>query len=527
MKIQATDKMKVKVLYENGRSITFEINDGGIYHTQEPYQIYVNHRFCKESRTIITSIYGLKPMETYLVEIKNEEDVLASIEITMSYESQTLNVREFGALGDGINDDTIYIQAAIMACPKDGRVLIPKGTYLIRSLFLKSHIKIELEQGSILLADNNRNHYPIFPGTIQSYDEKSEYHLGTWEGNPLPMFSGIITGIDVEDVQIYGEGILDGNAGKDNWWKNPKVMKTAFRPRMVFLYRCREVILQGITIQNSPSWVIHPYFSRDLKFYQLSIYNPADSPNTDGLDPESCENVEIQGVHFSLGDDCIAVKAGKIYMGKTYQQPCRNLLIRQCLMENGHGAITMGSEMAGGILDVHVESCLFQNTDRGLRVKTRRGRGKHAIIDQIHFQHIKMNDVKTPFVVNCFYFCDPDGKMPYAQSREYHPVDERTPEIKTLVFEDIQCDNCHVAASYFEGLPEKKIGTIIMKNIQISFADHVISDVPAMSLGVDACEKKGLIAKNVVLLQLEHVTVTGCQGEIELFSQVDQVIREK
>lgn len=525
MNMQLMQNISLELLYENARSITFEIKDGGIYHTQESYEIYVNHKFWKKTQTVITSLYGLKPMTFYLIEVKIKNLVMASMEITTSYESQTLDVGEFGAVGDGINDDTIYIQAAIMACPKDGRVLIPKGTYLIRSLFLKSHIKIELEKESILLADNNRSHYPVFPGMLQSYDEKSEYNLGTWEGNPLPMFSGIITGIDVEDVQIYGEGILDGNAGKDNWWHNPKVMRTAFRPRMIFLNRCRQITLQGFTLQNSPSWVIHPYFSKDLKFYQLSILNPADSPNTDGLDPESCENVDIQGVHFSLGDDCIAIKSGKIYMGKTFQQPCRNLRIRQCFMENGHGAITMGSEMAGGILDVHVESCLFQNTDRGLRVKTRRGRGKHAIIDQIHFQNIRMNHVKTPFVVNCFYFCDPDGKMPYAQSREYHEVDERTPEIKTLIFEDIRCDNCHVAATYFEGLPEKKIGHIIMKHVQIAFADQVISDVPAMSLGVETCVRKGLIAKNVALLEMKNVMIKGYQGEMELFSQVDQVIR--
>lgn len=525
MKLENTEIVNMKLLYENSRSITFEMNDGGIYHTLEPYQIYVNNIFRKESDTIITSLYGLKPMENYLLQVKKQNQVIASMEVQMSYESQTLNVREFGAFGDGVSDDTIYIQAAIMACPKDGRVLIPKGTYLIRSLFLKSHVKIELEKGALLLADNERSHFPVFPGMIQSYDEKTEYNLGTWEGNPLPMFSGIITGIDVEDVQIYGEGILDGNASKDNWWHNPKVMRTAFRPRMIFLNHCRQITIQGITIQNSPSWVVHPYFSKDLKFYQLSIFNPADSPNTDGLDPESCENVEILGVHFSLGDDCIAVKSGKIYMGKTYQQPCRNLRIRQCLMENGHGAITMGSEMAGGILDVHVESCLFVNTDRGLRVKTRRGRGKDAVIDQIHFQHIKMNHVKTPFVVNCFYFCDPDGKMPYAQSREYHEVDERTPEIKTLIFEDIQCENCHVAASYFEGLPEKKIGEIVMKQVHISFADHVISDVPAMSLGVETCVRKGLIAKNVAVLKLEEVEVDGYVGEKELFCGVDQIVK--
>lgn len=143
--------------------------------------------------------------------------------------------------------------------------------------------------------------------------------------------------------------------------------------------------LCGVTFKNSPSWTLHPYFSDNLKFYGLTINNPSDSPNTDGLDPESCKNVDIVGVKFSLGDDCIAVKSGKIYMGKKYRTPSENIHIRQCLMENGHGAVTVGSEMAGGVKNLVVEECRFYDTDRGLRIKTRRGRGKDAVLDQIIF----------------------------------------------------------------------------------------------------------------------------------------------
>lgn len=124
---------------------------------------------------------------------------------------------------------------------------------------------------------------------------------------------------------------------------------------------------------------------------------------------------------FSLGDDCIAVKSGKIYMGKKYKTPSENIHIRQCLMENGHGAVTVGSEMAGGVKNLVVEECRFYDTDRGLRIKTRRGRGKDAVLDQIIFRKIDMDQVMTPFVINCFYFCDPDGKTEFVQSREKMP----------------------------------------------------------------------------------------------------------
>lgn len=326
--------MELKLVMKSARSAVIEIADGGIYSTKEKYQIFVNHVFVKETETVITSLYDLKPETSYEVVIKgsSEEEKLS---FTTDYEFVTLNVKEFGAKGDGIQDDTKFIQAAILSCPEESSVLIPKGTYLITSLFLKSNIRIEIAKDAVLLASTQRHAYPQFPALIESYDEKEEYNLGTWEGNPLPMFAGIITGVHVQNVLIYGEGLINGNASKENWWKEPKVMKGAFRPRMFFINHCERITLQGIRFCNSPSWTLHPYFSNKLKFYNLTIENPSDSPNTDGLDPESCKEVEIAGIRFSLGDDCIAVKSGKIYMGKKYKTPSENIHIRQCLMENG------------------------------------------------------------------------------------------------------------------------------------------------------------------------------------------------
>ena len=235
--------------------------------------------------------------------------------------------------------------------------------------------------------------------------------------------------------------------------------------RMIFLNHCEHVVVQGIRVQNSPSWNIHPYFSDHLRFLDLTVLNPKDSPNTDGLDPESCKDVEIAGVYFSLGDDCIALKSGKIYMGSKYKRASEDIVIRQCCMRDGHGSITVGSEMAGGIKRVTVKDCQFLHTDRGLRIKTRRGRGKDAIIDEIIFEHIKMDHVMTPFVINCFYFCDPDGHNHYVQTKEVMPVDDRTPSIKKMTFRNIEAKNCHVAAAYFYGLPEQKIERVEMEQI--------------------------------------------------------------
>ena len=516
--------MDIRLIMRTARSAVIEIADGGVYYTKEKYQIYLNDIFVKKTETVVTSLFDLKPETDYQVEIiKENGDKAGSLAFTTKYEFVTLNVKDFGARGDGQTDDTRFIQAAILACPEKSRVLIPKGRYLVTSLFLKSDVNIEVAREAVLSASTERSSYPKFPALIESYDEKEEYTLGTWEGNPLPMFAGFITGISVKNVTVYGEGIINGNGASDNCWYNPKVMNEAFRPRMFFINHCKNITLQGVKFCNSPSWTIHPYFSNELRFYNLIIENPEDSPNTDGLDPESCKDVEIAGVRFSLGDDCIAVKSGKIYMGKKYKTPSENIHIRQCLMENGHGAVTVGSEMAGGVKSLLVEECLFSHTDRGLRVKTRRGRGEDAVLDKITFREIKMEHVMTPFVVNSFYFCDPDGKTEYVQSRKWMPADERTPSIKRLAFEDIDAKNCHVAAAYFDGLPEQKIEEIIMKNIIVTYAQNPKCDVPAMSAGVEPCSLKGIFARNIKKLKLENVVISGQEGEAVITDGVDEI----
>lgn len=527
--------MELRVIYSTARSATLECVESpphvhsagwdGIYEFSVMGAVYVNGEHVLDTKRVVFTVYDLMPDTDYEICLEREEQTVRTKFHTDS-EFVTINVREIGAKGDGIQDDTSFIQAAIMACPKDSRVLIPKGTYRITSIFLKSHIRLELAKGAVLLAETDRFKYPRFPGMIESYDETEDYNLGTWEGNPMPMFAGIITGIDVEDVVIYGEGLLDGQASFDNWWDNVREMRGAYRPRMVFLERCHDITLQGIHLKNSPTWVLHPYFSQRLRFLDLDVENPAVSPNTDGLDPESCKDVEIIGVHFSLGDDCIAIKSGKIYMGRRFKTPSENITIRRCLMENGHGAVTVGSEVGAGVKNVRVEDCVFRHTDRGLRVKTRRGRGKDSVLSDIHFERIRMDHVMTPFVVNSFYFCDPDGKSEYVQSREPLPVDDRTPAIKNLSFRDIKAENCHAAAAYLCGLPEQKIERIEMENVDISFADDAKEGVPAMLSGVEACTRKGFTIMNADTLICRNVTIAGQEGEVFELTGINHFVEE-
>jgi polygalacturonase len=271
---------------------------------------------------------------------------------------------------------------------------------------------------------------------------------------------------------------------------------------------------------------MHPYFSKNIKFLDMAIDNPYNSHNTDGIDPESCENVEIIGVTISVGDDCIAIKSGKLFMGKKFKKPSDNFIIRNCLMEKGHGSVVVGSEIAGGVKNIHVSQCLFKETDRGLRIKTRRGRGEDSVLDQINFSNIKMDGVYTPFVINMYYYCDPDGKSEYVYSKEALPVDDMTPSIKRLTFTDITCQNSEVAAAFFYGLPESPIEAVSLKNIVFEFKEEAQKGVPAMMSFLEPVSKMGIFARHIKQLTLDNVKVIGYQGKEKDIECVDNFIEK-
>ena len=334
----------------------------------------------------------------------------------------------------------------------------------------------------------------------------------------------MVTGINVRNVVITGEGILDGHASNENWWKYDREKIIAYRPRMIFLNHCSDITVHGITVQNSPAWNIHPYFSNHVRLIGMDIINPWDSPNTDGIDPESVNGLEITGVHFSVGDDCIAIKSGKYYMGSRYKTPSQNIEIRHCFMEHGHGAVTLGSEMSGGIKHVHVEECAFNNTDRGLRIKTRRGRGIDAIVDDILFRNISMNHVMTPFVLNCFYNqCDPDGHSDYVKNKTPLPVDYRTPSVKQLIFQNITVHNCHVTAAFIYGLPENKVDYVELSNIVVDYDKNAEPDEPAMMDGINKIAGLGFYINNVKKLVLNNIKIIGNKGDPFIIDHVDEI----
>jgi len=515
--------MKFNVIVKTSTSLTLELDNNTIVESDTTFDVFVDDEcvLLDENRNVF-SIYNLKPSQDYSVSIINNLNESFSKTIRTNKESVCLNVRRFNAKGDGVTDDTSSIQAAIMSCPKNGRVLIPAGDYSVKTIFLKSDITIEIAKDAVLSFTGQFFEGAILPGYIEN-SHGDEFYLGSWEGNPLDTYTALIQGIHVENVLIIGEGTLEGNG--HNYWDYPKVKRGAWRPRLFQIINSKNVTLQGITIQNSPSWTIHPLFSNDLIFADLKIINPRDSPNTDGLDPESCNNILIVGVYFSVGDDCIAIKAGKIYLGRKLKRPTQNMIIRNCSMNFGHGAVVLGSEMAGGIKNLLVKQCLFNETDRGLRIKTRRGRGKDAIIDNIHFENIKMEKVLAPLVINNFYYCDPDGKSDYVKTKEKLPVDDRTPYIGKLVFENIQANNSETTAGFFYGLPEQPITELVLKNCHFNFAVDAQPGEPAMMDDIPKYLKAGLIFNNVEKVNLTNITLDNIEGEKITLNNVQEVLK--
>lgn len=516
--------MDFKVINKTSRTISLELSNSTCFFSKNEYEIYINEIFYQTNNKNIVTIMDLKPNNIYEIYIK---DVITKCEspiyeVKTEHESITFNVRDFGAKGDGETLDTCFIQSAISSCPKDARILIPKGEYLVTSIFLKSDITIELEEGAVLKGSTNRKHYPILPGIMKD-NKGEEFYLGSWEGDPQDCFASMFTGVNVENVNIIGSGEIDGQASYENWWNEAKKKKIAWRPRMVFLVNSRNILMEGIKVKNSPSWNIHPMFSENLRCINLSLSSVKDSPNTDGINPESCKDVLIAGVNFSVGDDCIAIKSGKMYLGKKLGISSENITIRNCNMEFGHGAIVIGSEMSGGIKNVEATKCIFHKTDRGIRIKTRRGRGENGVIKGIKAENIIMKNVLTPFVINCFYFCDEDGKSEYVWSKDKYPVDENTPSIKNIYYKDIVCEDTEVSAGFFYGLPEKKIENIHLENISVSFKEDSNEDYPAMMSFLDKTKKSGLFVGNADRVYIKDFSINGEIGEKFVFTEVDNL----
>ncbi len=503
----------IGILYRGSTSACFEIAGTTAHYAKGPYEVLVDGQSRLRAETNVFSLYGLTPDTDYEVRVRFDSGETDEARLTTAHETCAMSVKEFGAVGDGVHEDTGSIQAAINALPEGGRLFFPKGTYLTLPISLKSHIIMELAEGATLLGSTDRERYPIITGIATDLVTGREIPLASFEGLERPCYQSLLYASHCEDITIVGPGTVDGNGQNGDWWHGFQDFPAA-RPRVLFVNRCENVTLHGITVKNGPAWHLHPFFSKNVSVLDCFITAPKVSPNTDGCNPESCDTVNIIGTRFSVGDDCIAIKSGKLEMAVKYKAPADHYTIRNCLMEFGHGAVTLGSEASAGVTNLAVTQCLFRSTDRGLRIKSRRGRGKDSVITGILFDNIRMEKVLTPIVINLWYnCCDPDCHDEYVWSREKLPVDDRTPYMGSFTFRNMDCTDAEVAACYIDGLTEMPIESVRLENINISFARDAKPDLPAMQEFATQRCKLGLYLDNVRNVTVKNVKLSGVEGE--------------
>lgn len=330
------------------------------------------------------------------------------------FAKRNFDITKFGAVPGAKADCTEAFARAIEACNKagGGRVVVPKGEFLTGAIHLKSNVNLHVSKGATIKFSTDENKYPIV--------------FTRWEGMELMSYSAFIYAYGQENIAITGEGTLDGQSDKDNWWpwngrdrygwkqgspnqraaraklyemmdRNVPVEQRVFgkgsylRPNFVQPYKCKNVLIDGVRVINSPMWEIHPVLCENVTVSNLWI--SSHGPNNDGCNPESCKDVLIKNCYFDTGDDCIAIKSGRNNDGRRIGVPTENIIVEDCVMKDGHGGITVGSEISGGVRNLFAQNCRLDspNLDHALRVKNNAQRG--GLLENFYFRNITVGQV--------------------------------------------------------------------------------------------------------------------------------------
>lgn len=366
------------------------------------------------------------------------------------FKNADYQITRFGAVPNNVNYlNTASINAAINKCNYDGggRVIVPKGVWHTGPITLKSNVNLYLEEGAVLQFTSDLSQYPLV--------------LTRWEGMDCYNYQPQVYAYDQHNIAITGKGTLDGGASNDNWWamcgatrfgwkegitsqrigrpllqtwnekKVPvekRILGVGFgmRVQLINFNKCKNVLIENVTLLRSPFWVIHPLLCENLTVRGVNINN--EGPNGDGCDPESCKNVLIENCRFHTGDDCIAIKSGRNNDGRTWNIPSENIIVRKCVMENGHGGVVIGSEITGGFNNLFVEDCKMDSPelDRVIRIKSNMCRGGQ--VDNVFVRNIEVGQCKEAVLkINLNY--DPQEK----DFRGYMPT------VRNVYLEKVNC----------------------------------------------------------------------------------------
>ncbi|HEY5393162.1 MAG TPA: glycoside hydrolase family 28 protein, partial [Hanamia sp.] len=355
--------------------------------------------------------------------------VLVKKIVPPTFANHDFSVLNYGAKADGSTDCLPAIKSAIEACNKagGGRVVIPGGTYFVKGpIHLLSNVNLHLDDKAIVKFSTNDDDF--LPNVLTRY-----------EGVELMNYSPLVYAYGQTNIAVTGKGTLDGQADNDHWWNwvgsprfgwkegmpkqsdpenEPKLMQMAaqgvpvedrvfgkghyMRPTMVEFYNCKNILIQGVTLINAPFWLIHPTLSQNITVD--GIVTNSLGPNNDGCDPESCTDVMIKNCSFTDGDDCIAIKSGRDEDGRRINVPCKNIIVQDCDMKDGHGGVVIGSETSGGVENVYAQNCVMSSPhlERAIRIKSNACRG--GVMKNFYFRNIKVGEVREAVVkINMLY----------------------------------------------------------------------------------------------------------------------------
>jgi polygalacturonase len=424
-------------------------------------------------------------------------------------------------------DNGAAFQAAFGALREagGGTLVLGPGVWKTGPVELFSRTTLVLEKGAVLSFIPDMERYPPV--------------WTRWEGIECYAMHPCIFSRGQSGVSVIGEGRIEGNGAY--WWDRARekkgqhsVPETAIerrlaelnpgyqhqpgggggrssqflRPPLVQFLDCTRVRLEGVTLVDSPFWTVHPLYCRDVTLSHLAICNPHDAPNTDGIDIDSCSDVLIEHCTINVGDDGIALKAGSGPDGLRVGKPTSKVRVNYCTVGDGHGGIVIGSETAGGVSDVKVSDCVFKGSDRGIRIKTRRGRG--GVIHDLDFRNIIMEGTLCPLVINTYYRCGTapeDGWF----SLLPQPVKKETPEIRDVTVRNIRAVGCRASAGFVAGLPESPI-----RNLRVTdcfFSTDENSATPAaesdMYWGIPEVDTKSFRILNADNPRFENCRIEG------------------
>ncbi len=438
-------------------------------------------------------------------------------------------IEDFGAKGDGVFDNTAAFKAAFEAVAENGggKLTVGAGKWLAGPVDIPSDTVFELCEGAELVFMTDPNLYP--PAFTR------------WEGVECYAMHALVRSEKTKNVKICGKGTINGNGAE--WWKTVKEKKarkqsspeesyeialaklnpgyenqagggggreTQFlRPCSVEFINCENVTIEGIKIVDSPFWTVHPLYVKNLKIEKVHIENPYTAPNTDGIDVDSCENVLIENCFVSVGDDGICIKSGSGPDGIRVNKPTVGVEIKGCTVRNAHGGIVIGSETAAGMSKIHASDCDVSGTDRGIRIKSRRGRG--GDINDIELKNLVMDDTLCPIAMNMYYKCGiTDTKSPLF-SLEKQPVTSETPRIHNVKIIGCKGKNCKASAGFIVGLPEMPIDNLEIKDCYFTTDEN--SDRSPMEsdmfYGLPEVTEKSFRVRNAPGAKFENVKIEG------------------